>query len=143
MDSIGGLQAKALEFQQILEARKHEVAPPDFPWYPYGTLHNFGPLDELMRRENSTLLQLMGDDVVLDIGCADGDLAFFLEHLGCKVQVIDYGPTNFNTMRGLRLLQGGLASKVAIHEVDLDAQFDLPQERYSVVFFLGLLYHLK
>jgi hypothetical protein len=32
---------------------------------------------------------------------------------------------------------------VDIHEVDLDARFDLPGERYGLAFFLGILYHLK
>ncbi len=137
------LPGKALAFAQVLEARKREAAPDDFPWYPYGTIHNFGPLTELLRREGRTLADLIGGGTVLDIGCADGDLAFFLEQLGNRVQVVDYGPTNFNTMRGVRLLKDALGSSLGIHEVDLDAQFSLPHERYELVFFLGILYHLK
>jgi len=137
------LPGRALAFEEILTAKKREAAPADFPWYPYGTIHNFGPLTELLRRENRTLADLIGGGTVLDIGCADGDLAFFLEQLGNRVQVVDYGPTNFNTMRGVRLLKGALGSSLGIHEVDLDAQFSLPHERYNLVFFLGILYHLK
>lgn len=137
------LPGKALAFAQVLVAKKREAVPPDFPWYPYGTIHNFGPLTELLRREGRTLADLIGGGTVLDIGCADGDLAFFLEQLGNRVQVVDYGPTNYNTMRGVRLLKGALGSSLGIHEVDLDAQFSLPHERYELVFFLGILYHLK
>ena len=36
------LPGKALAFAEVLEAKKREAAPPDFPWYPYGTIHNFG-----------------------------------------------------------------------------------------------------
>ncbi len=32
---------------------------------------------------------------------------------------------------------------MAIHDIDLDSYFALPQERYDLVFFLGILYHLK
>ena len=36
-----------------------------------------------------------------------------------------------------------LASDVQIHEIDLDTQFRLPRDHYDLVFFLGILYHLK
>ncbi len=139
------LLGRARAFAHVLDARRREVAPPDFPWYPYaaGTVQNFEPLTELLRREGCALADLIDGGTVLDIGCADGDLAFFLEQLGNSVQAIDYGPTNYNTMRGVRLLKGALGSSVGIHEVDLDAQFALPHERYNLVFFLGILYHLK
>jgi hypothetical protein len=50
---------------------------------------------------------------------------------------------NFNMLRGARLLKETLGSKVEIHEVDLDSQFRLPRSDYGLVFFLGILYHLK
>ncbi len=68
---------------------------------------------------------------------------FFLETLGCRVQTIDYAPTNYNGLQGVKLLKKELSSSVEIHEIDLDAQFILPQEKYGLVFFLGILYHLK
>jgi hypothetical protein len=79
----------------------------------------------------------------IDIGCADGDMAFFLESLGCKAHVVDYAPTNYNGMQGVRLLKSELSSSIEIHEVDLDSQFRLPQETFGLAFFLGILYHLK
>jgi hypothetical protein len=36
-----------------------------------------------------------------------------------------------------------LGSKVTITDVDLDSQFALPHSDYGLVFFLGILYHLK
>jgi hypothetical protein len=46
-------------------------------------------------------------------------------------------------MRGVKALKSELRSSVEIHEMDLDAQFRLPQPQYGLVFFLGTLYHLK
>jgi hypothetical protein len=56
---------------------------------------------------------------------------------------VDWGPTNYNTLRGARLLKDARKSTVAIHEMDLDAYFDWPQKEYGLVFFMGILYHLK
>lgn len=139
---VAELKDKALEFHQRLVAKKHELREPGF-WYPYDTLGNFLHLDTLLTGEHRFLLKMIGDKPVLDIGCADGSLAFFFESLGCKVQVIDYGPTNFNNLRGVRLLKENLSSSVEIYETDLDSQFYLPETNYSLAFFLGILYHLK
>jgi tRNA (mo5U34)-methyltransferase len=46
-------------------------------------------------------------------------------------------------MAGIRALKEALGSFVEIHAVDLDSQFELPEQQYGLVFFLGLLYHLK
>lgn len=70
-------------------------------------------------------------------------MAFFLESIGYKLDIIDYGPTNFNGLRGARLLKERLNSSVGIYEIDLDSQFKMPGEQYDFVFFLGILYHLK
>ena len=134
---IRTIKDKALNFMQTLDAKKEALAPRDFTWYPYGTLNNFVHLDALLTGRNRLLLELIGKRATLDIGCADGDLAFFLESLGCKVQVVDFAP------RGVRLLKDALSSSVEIHELDLDAQFALPEKAYGLVFFLGILYHLK
>jgi hypothetical protein len=56
--------------------------------------------------------------------------------------IIDNPPTNWNGLRGAQLVKDATRSKVQILESDLDSQFRLP-ENYEVVFFLGILYHLK
>lgn len=140
---IAEIKDKAIEFRQKLDAKKLALAPQDFSWYPYGTLNSFYLFDSLLTGNNRLLLDLIGEHPTVDIGCADGDLAFFLETLGRQVQVVDYTPTNYNGLQGLKLLKNNLSSNVEIHEVDLDAQFVLPQKTYSLAFFLGILYHLK
>src|ERR1044072_138816 len=127
---IAELKDKAMEFERWLAAKKNELREPGF-WYPYGTLNNFLHLNALLTGEHRYLFNLIADKPIADIGCADGELAFFLESLGCKAQVVDYGPTNNNHLQGVRLLKETLSSSVEIHEVDLDSQFLLPEKDYG------------
>ncbi len=48
-----------------------------------------------------------------------------------------------NGMHGARLLKAALQSGISIHEMDLDSKFSWPRKQYGLVFFLGILYHLK
>lgn len=135
--------SRAQQFRRELDATKRDLAPSEFGWYPYGTLNNFAILDRLLSRSNRNLLEMIDGLPIADIGAADGDTAFFMESLGLDADVIDYPPTNFNGCRGVRLLKEARQSGIGIHEVDLDAHFELPRERYGLAFFLGILYHLK
>jgi tRNA (mo5U34)-methyltransferase len=130
-------------FGARLEALKQELRPGDFDWYPYGSLSNFHHLEALLMPRRHDLFACVGSDPVLDIGAADGDTAFFLESLGLRVHVLEYGPTNYNGGRGLRMLHEALGSTVDVNELDLDSQFQLPGDRYGLALALGVLYHLK
>ncbi len=134
---------RAREFHARLKSVKARVSPRPFEWYPYDSLANVLHLNKLLTGPNRDLLKLIGDGPVADIGCSDGDLAFFLESLGCKVQAIDHPVANHNGMQGLKALRTALNSSVDIHTVDLDSQFMLPNDHYRLVFLLGVLYHLK
>lgn len=140
---IAMIARESRNFDKKMDGIKKNLSPAEFGWYPYGTLSNFDHLDKLLTGTNRQLLDLIGSAPVADIGAADGDSAFFLESLGFDAHVVDYAPTNFNSCRGVRLLKEALDSRIKIHEVDLDAQFDLPGENYGLAFFLGILYHLK
>ena len=139
---IADLMPRAVEYGGMLGELKVRLQPESF-WYPYGTLGNLWQLERLLTGGNRSLLHLAGDEPIADIGSADGDLAFFLESLGHEVHLIDNGPTNFNGLQGARYLKDALGSRATIWEVDLDAQFGLPRERYGLVLFLGILYHLQ
>jgi tRNA (mo5U34)-methyltransferase len=116
----------------------------EFPWYPYSILGNLPHLDRLLKGDNRELGRFTQDLPVADIGAADGDLAFTLENVaGWEIDIVDTAATNMNGLRGARALRDHLSSKVSIHDIDLDRQFSLPRDRYGLVFFLGILYHLQ
>jgi len=141
---IRELRQRSDNWAKELESAKAGAAEPGFPWYPYDTLGNLIHLDTLLTGPRRNLLELAAGRPLADIGAADGALAFFLEKLGHEVDILDYGPTNYNTLRGARLLKEKLpAPRVTIHEFDLDSQFRLPRTGYGLIFFLGILYHLK
>lgn len=131
-------------FRKHLNATRTTAFPAcNFQWYPYDSLVNLYPVDRLLHQAGVPLKELIRSRAVLDLGCADGDLAFFLESQGYRVYAVDFAPTNFNGMRGVRAMKGALQSSIQIWECDLDSRFELPPEEFGLVFFLGTLYHLK
>jgi hypothetical protein len=133
----------AAQWYPELAALKRDNPDPDFTWYGYDILSNLWHIEGLLGRRHSGLFAEIEGQPIADIGAADGDLAYFMERLGFEVDVLDWPATNWNSLRGARRLRELLASSVGIHEVDLDSQFQLPRERYGLVFLLGILYHLK
>jgi hypothetical protein len=136
------LLAPAHDFRLRLDRIKSRHAG-GFDWYPYDSLGNVTHFDALLTGERRDLLSLASGDPILDAGCADGELAFFFESLGCQVHAVDHPLSNHNGMAGVQALKEALNSSIEIHSVDLDAQFSLPLPHYSLAFLLGALYHLK
>jgi len=135
------LVARAWEFKQRLDAIR--AADPAVDWYPYDTLSNVMHLERLLEGSGHNLASFLGTALTADLGCADGDLAFFLESLGARVHAFDHPASNHNTMKGVKRLKERLGSRIEIHATDLDSRFTLPEPPYKVVFLLGALYHLK
>lgn len=136
LEAAGRFAAELAEWKQ--------ANPPDqFGWYPYDSMTVRSILERLLERDFHLLPPVLEAEPVLDIGCADGDLSFFLESLGADVDAIDYSEMNFNQLRGARKLREHFKSSVGIHSVNLDWYFELPRERYGLILFLGTLYHLK
>ncbi len=127
---------------RLLAARK-SIGDRAFEWYPYDSLANLLNLERAFGDRYFSVLDSASGKLVADVGCGDGDLAFFLESLGCTVDAIDYPDSNHNHMRAIRMLKQHLASGIEIAEADLDSQFTLPRRRYDLAVFLGILYHLK
>lgn len=141
---ITQLVAAVHEFEQRLNAAKERCALPEGrQWYAYHTFSNIDRLEELLTGDRRKLLALTEGYPVLDVGCADGDLAFFFEELGVPVHAVDHAPTNYNGMEGVRALKTALDSAIQIRDVDLDGQFELPRQTYGLVLLFGILYHLK
>ncbi len=79
---------------------------------------------------------------VLDVGAWDGYYSFECERRGARVTAIDNN-LHLRGHQGFHTAKRILDSRVTFHEMDL---FELPgkmQERFDVVLFLGVLYHLK
>jgi tRNA (mo5U34)-methyltransferase len=137
------LLSRSTEFGKVLDTKKAAHQSLEFGWYPYGILNNFIHLRQIFN--DFPLESLATNKRIGDIGAADGDLAYFMGALGFDVDIIDYPPTNFNNMRGVKLLKEILNPETAINiiDCDIDGQFSLPQEKYDLIFLLGILYHLK
>jgi tRNA (mo5U34)-methyltransferase len=140
---IAEIAQQAQAFKRQLSRVKSTIYDQKFRWYPYDSFNNINVLNDMLKDRFRTLLSELSGALALDIGCADGDIAFFLESLGFRVTAIDNPETDFNQMRGVRALKSALNSQVEIIGADLDSRFDLPGGPYDLVFFLGILYHLK
>jgi tRNA (mo5U34)-methyltransferase len=153
---IKAIAERARDFRQTLRTAQQRIGNAGFVWYPYDTLAALDHLDKLLTGGNRFLLSPQelrttgdrflpapSDRRVLDLGCGDGELAFFLETLGYQVVAVDHPLYNHNGMRGVRALKAALGSAIEIHEIDLDRPFTLPHDTYHLVLFLGILYHLR
>lgn len=142
---IGNLVAKAAEFGASLTALKTRLSSRvEFPWYMYDTLANIHLLSQTLTGWRRNILDITKGKPIVDLGCGDGDLAFFLESLGHRVIAIDHRTTNMNGMQGVRALKEELNSSIEIVELDIDENPKLPgNEMYSLVIFLGVLYHVQ
>lgn len=134
----------ATEFHRHLNAVKARTPlHPRVTWYPWPSLGGLKLLDEFLNGDPEALRRMIGPDPVLDLGCGDGDVAFFLESLGARVDAVDHAPTNYNALLGVRALKQALNSQVAIHVLDVDTRPQLPRSVYGLTILLGVLYHLK
>ena len=131
-----------MEFNAVLKEKR--ASRPDVQWYPYDSLGSFGELKQILTGERRYLLDLLPRRTVLDLGTGDGDVAFFLASLGCQVDAIDFGLSNYNGLAGARQMRDLLnATSVTVHEMDLDERFTLPQPEYDLALAFGVLYHIK
>ena len=136
------LTTKALDFRKNILEKKLHLAPKIY-WYPYDTLAVISQLADTLTDSNREIFELIKDKPIADIGAADGDLAFFMESVGVESDIIDFSRTNFNQLNGARALKKVLPSSVNIYDLDIDSPFTLPRNDYGLIFFLGILYHLK
>lgn len=138
------LREQANRFHNHLAAVKSQTPlDPRVTWYPWRSLGQMEVLDKFLRGDSAGLMSMIGHDPVLDVGCGDGDIAFFLETLGVRVDAIDHAPTNYNALLGVHALKQKLGSSIRIHAVDLDTRPHLPGSNYGFTVMLGVLYHLK
>ena len=137
------LSSGAPALRERLAAAKSAIGKTAFEWYRYDSLANLEQVDRLLEASPEPVLEAARSHGVLDLGCADGDLAFLFEAMGCTVMAVDHPVSSHNHMYGVRALHRQLGSQVELHEADIDTQFTLPARRYGLGVVLGLLYHLK
>jgi tRNA (mo5U34)-methyltransferase len=138
---VSEISRQAAIFRDEIMRLKLTLNNSDF-WYRYSTLSNFEHLENLFGGDSDLLSKITADGPILDIGGADGDLAFFLNTLGVSVSALEHAPTNHNGLEGMKLLNNHFGSPLDIKEADLDAGGTI-EGKYSLVYFLGVLYHLK
>ena len=142
--STSPLTDRVPRFQSRIDGIRRSLDPTPFTWYPHNILANINFVETLLAEARVSLADLTGNRPVLDIGCADGDLAFFLEEQGCAATAVDYPSTNANGMQAVRALRAALGSSIKIVEADIDQGFVPPEgENCGLAVMLGILYHLK
>jgi tRNA (mo5U34)-methyltransferase len=139
---FSSLVRRGLRFRSRFELTKRHAAPAGFAWYPYDSFANLFPFERLRREAGLALAEMAGSRPLLDLGTADGAMAFLFESLGYAVDACDYAGTNVNRMEGVRRMAAALGSQVEIEDVDLDGGWT-PRREYGLALFLGTLYHLK
>ena len=137
---IAELAVRSRAFETTLSKVKERLSHVN--WYPYTTMANLGILDQMLTGSRRDLLPRPDQAMILDIGAADGDLGFFLESVGARVDVVDHPQTNFNNGLGLLTLHHELKSTIGIILQDIDQPFVLPRQ-YDLGVALGILYHLR
>ncbi|MEO8098874.1 MAG: class I SAM-dependent methyltransferase [Acidobacteriota bacterium] len=138
------LRKQAQDFHEYLYDLKQKTPlHPALKWYPWSSLGQFDILDDFLKSDTGALLKLIGRHPVLDVGCGDGDISFFLESLGARVDAVDHAPTNYNALYGVRALKEALHSPLQVQATDIDAHPSFPGASYGLSIMLGVLYHLK
>jgi len=139
---FSSLVRHGLRFRSRLERIKGDADTPGFVWYPYDSFANLFLFEQLRRKAGLTLADMAGTRPLLDLGTADGALAFLFESLGYTVHACDHADTNINRMEGVRRVAAALGSQIKIDDIDLDCGW-IPECEYGLALFLGTLYHLK
>jgi len=137
------LVRSANAFRKVLDGAKHSVQPIDFKWYPYDSLMAVPYQIDPLLQAGGDILNTEKSLPLLDLGCGDGDLAFFFESLGFRVVAVDCQRANFNQMRGVEALKTALGSSVSVQSTDLDGHCQIAGGPFGIVLMSGLLYHLK
>jgi len=77
---IEAVRDLAERYREVICRARLGIRNPGFEWYPYDTLSSLAHCNQLLRGANREMFGAPGKGrKVLDLGCADGELGFFLE----------------------------------------------------------------
>jgi 2-polyprenyl-3-methyl-5-hydroxy-6-metoxy-1,4-benzoquinol methylase len=141
-DSISQkLRQEADAFEERLSGIKRSSEGTN--WYPYRSMSNISHLCHILPAEiMQRLVAGSFDWRVLDIGAADGDLGYFFESRGSRIDFLENPSTNYNDCKGITTLRAKLGSNAGLVEQDIDRNIVL-EGQYDFALALGLLYHLR
>ncbi len=145
MKTIGELLHLAYELAPQFTARLSQLKAqnPQIPWYPFKTADKVNLISWVTGYFDQVQVGFLSERPrAVDIGAADGDLAFLFEAVGCDVVAIDNAPSNYNRCDGIRSMQQFLGSRVTLIERDIDYDFSM-EGQYDLILFLDILYHLR
>ncbi len=143
-ETVDEFISTATDFSDTLRAVKASDPKEPWLWYPYDSLATIRHLEPILRRNWERMRDALGAGPLIDIGCADGDIAYLFASLGCEVCAVDFPPTNVNSMDGVREIRRRMGyTNVEIREIDLDRQFSIQEDDWGMALVLGILYHLK
>lgn len=135
--------ARYWEFRSILEAvRAQNPLKHPAGYYPYGTIHIIPQILPLLEKHGLDLRAEVEGKTILDLGCGDGELSFFLEYFHPeRVIALDATAFNYNGMEACSTLKAALGSHVEfinanVHTLDFGG---LPS--FDTIFCFGFLYH--
>ena len=130
-------------FRHSFAAAQSSEEPAGFGWYPYDSLASFDELLQLRPDRFEQLLASLAGRRILDVGCADGAMSFYLETRGFRLVALDSPDFNFNQMRGVHELKRRFSSPLEIRAVDLERDLLSSDEDFGLAVAMGLLYHLR
>jgi SAM-dependent methyltransferase len=132
----------AAAFRDELRSLRAANPLPDGEYYLFETINNIEHILPPLDARGREFEPLVRGKTVLDLGCGDGDLTFFLEKLGPReIVAIDYGQTNYNQLRAFRHLATLLGSRARLIDADVH-HLDFRQlPHFDTIFCLGFLYH--
>lgn len=145
--SIEQLLRTALDGSGVVAQRLGAIKAghPEIAWYPFNSLaklHLLRMVTDWFDGVDAIPLRTPSQPSVLDVGTADGDLAFVFEAAGCEVTAIDNHHSNNNRCVGVNAMKGYLGSNLEFLDIDIDYDFSV-ERSFDFLIFLDIFYHLR
>ena len=145
MKTLGELIHQISQKTPQFATRLNEIKAqnPQIQWYPFRSMDKVHLINMIANYFDGVEIGFLGErPKIIDVGAADGDLAFLFESVGCDVVAIDNAPSNYNRCVGIRSMRQLLDSNITLIEKDIDYDFSIDGQ-YDLILMLDILYHLR